>query len=92
MQKGYLCRVVALEDEGFVDDEVMPLAHFLDSAGPDALAASVEVDDAGRIIPTIYVRRGGEIGEHQLEPHPLHEYDCEPYRLELASLLSSLVT
>jgi thioredoxin reductase len=90
VQKGYLCRAVTLDDRGFVDDDVMPLAHFLDSPGPDALAASVEVDDAGRIIPTIYVRRGGEIGDHQLEPHPLHEYGSEPYRLELASLLSSL--
>ena len=69
IQKGYLCRVVTREGGDFVDDEVVPLAHFLDSSGPDAVAASVEVDDAGQIIPTIYVRRGGDISEHQLEPH-----------------------
>jgi len=89
IQKGYLCRVVTREDGDFVDDEVVPLAHFLDSSGPDAVAASVEVDDTGQIIPTIYVRRGGDIAEHRLEPHPLHEYGGEPYRRELASLLAA---
>jgi hypothetical protein len=48
----------------------------------------VEVD-AGQIIPTIYLRRGGDISEYQLEPHPLHEYGAEPYRRELASLLAA---
>jgi hypothetical protein len=87
VQKGYLCRVVSAEDGGYVDDELEPLAHFLDSGGPDALAASVEVDEAGTIIPTVYVRHRGEIAEHQLEPHPLHDYEGEPYRRQLASVL-----
>ena len=87
VQKGYLCRVVTAKDGGYVDDEVEPLAYFLDSGGPDALAASVEVDEAGTIIPTVYVRHHGEIAEHQLEPHPLHDYEGEPYRRQLASLL-----
>jgi hypothetical protein len=29
----------------------------------------------------------GEIHEHQLEPHPLHEYEGDLYRRELTSLL-----
>jgi thioredoxin reductase len=87
VQKGYLCRVVTAEDGGYLDDEVEPLAHFLDSGGPDALAASVEVDASGTIVPTVYVRRRGEVAEHQLEPHPLHDYEGEPYRRQLASLL-----
>jgi thioredoxin reductase len=87
VQKGYLCRVVSAAEGGFVDDEFMPLAHFLDSPGPDAFAASVEVDSSGTIVPTLYLRRGGEIHEHQLEPHPLHEYEREPYGRELSSLL-----
>ncbi len=90
VQKGYLCRVVSSENGGFVDDDVVPLAHFLDSAGSDAVAASVEVDDAGRIVPTVYVRRGGDIAEHQLEPHPLHEYGGEAYHRELSSMLAPL--
>ena len=92
VQKGYLCRVVAVAGEGFVDDGFVPLAYFLDSGGRDAVAASVEVDDAGNIIPTVYVRRGGEIAEHHLEPHPLHDYENEPYRRELASLMASIAS
>ena len=91
VQKGYLCRVVAAGAEGFVDENVVPLAHFLDSSGPDAVAASVEVDDAGRLIPMVYVRRGAEVAEHQLEPHPLHEYESEPYRRELALVLAPVL-
>jgi thioredoxin reductase len=87
VQKGYLCRVVSAADGDFVDEEFMPLAQFLDSPGPDAFAASVEVDSSGTIVPTLYLRRGGEIHEHQLEPHPLHEYEGDLYRRELTSLL-----
>jgi hypothetical protein len=76
--------------EGFVDEDVVPLADFLDSSGPDAVAASVEVDDAGRLIPMVYVRRSGEVAEHALEPHPLHEYESEPYHRELALVLAPL--
>ena len=87
VQKGYLCRVVSAGDGGFVDEEFMPLAQFLDSPGPDAFAASVEVDSSGTIVPTLYLRRRGEIHEHQLEPHPLHEYEGDLYHRELTSLL-----
>ncbi|HYX88492.1 MAG TPA: NAD(P)-binding domain-containing protein [Gaiellaceae bacterium] len=91
VQKGYLCRVAASHSGGFVDEGLVPLAHFLDAAGPDAVAASVEVDDAGRIVPTVYVRRGGEITEHAFPPHPLNEYEAEPYRSELSALLAHAV-
>jgi thioredoxin reductase len=91
VQKGYLCRVVATGAEGFLDEDVMPLAHFLDSSGPDAVAASVEVDDGGRIIPTVYIRRGSDISEHQLEPHPMHDYEGDAYQRELSLLLAPLV-
>ena len=89
VQKGYLCRVLADEEGGFVDDGILPLAHFLDALDHDAVAASVEVDETGRILPTLYLRRGGEITERQLEPHPMHGYESEPYRREVAGLLSS---
>jgi hypothetical protein len=87
VQKGYLCRVVSSADGEHVDEGVVPLAHFLDSSNADGAAASVEVDDSGTIVPTLYVRRHGEIREHQLEPHPLHEYESEPYRKQVAALL-----
>ena len=87
VQKGYLCHVVSVEDGRHVDYGVVPLAHFLDTSGPDALAASVEVDEAGTIFPTVYLRRRGEIREHQLDPHPLHDYRSEPYRRHVAALV-----
>jgi hypothetical protein len=36
----------------------------------------------------LYVRRGGEVREHQLEPHPLHEYETESYRKHVSGLVS----
>jgi hypothetical protein len=87
VQKGYLCRVVSVGDGSYVDEGVVPLSSFLDSAGPDAFAASVEVDEAGKIVPMLHLRRGGEVREHQLEPHPLHEYEGEPYRRHLAAII-----
>jgi thioredoxin reductase len=87
VQKGYLCRVLTRNGEGFVDDGVLPLAHFLDGTD-EAVAASIEVDETGAIVPTIYVRAGGEIREHAFESHPLHDYESDTYRRELASLLT----
>jgi hypothetical protein len=90
VQKGYLCRVAVAHAGGFADEGVVPLADFLDSGGPNAVAASIEVDEGGTIFPTIYLRRGGEISEHRLPPHPMHEYEGEPYRKELGALLVSI--
>jgi thioredoxin reductase len=87
VQKGYLCRVVSAAEGGYVDDGVQPVAHFLDAAGPDAFGATVEVDEDGTILPTLYLRRRGEIAEHQLDPHPLHEYEGELYRNQLAAIV-----
>jgi thioredoxin reductase len=88
VQKGYLCRVVSAGADGFADEDVVPLTHFFDTAGPDAYAASIEVDEAGGIVPTVYARRGGEIAEHRLEPHPLHEYEGDAYREHVAAVVS----
>jgi thioredoxin reductase len=90
VQKGYLCRVVGKSEGGFVDEGVLPLAFFLDSLDGDAAAASVEVDERGAIVPTIYVRRGGEISEHLLDPHPLHDYATDTYARHLEYVLRPL--
>lgn len=90
VQKGYLCRVVARSASGVVDEGVLPLAHFLDSLDGDAAAASVEVDERGAIIPMVYLRRGGEISEHPLAPHPLHEYVGDTSSRELEQVLRQL--
>jgi thioredoxin reductase len=87
VQKGYLCRVVSRSDDGWHDEGVMPLAHYLDAVEDDGAAASVEVDESGTILPTLYLRDHGEIREHQLDPHPLHEYEGEPYRRHVAAIV-----
>ena len=87
VQKGYLCRVVSRADGEWHDEGVMPLAHYLDAVDDDGAAASVEVDESGTILPTLYLRHRGEIREHQLDPHPLHEYEGEHYRGHVAALV-----
>ena len=84
-QKGYLCRIVGLD--GPFDDGIQPLEQFVDAGGADAVAVTVEVDAAGEIFPSVYVRRDGRIKEAELDPHLLNAFDGEPYRRELASLV-----
>jgi thioredoxin reductase len=84
-QKGYLCRVVGLD--GPFDDGIQPLEHFLDAGGPDSVAVTVETNASGEIFPGVYVRRAGRIQESQLDPHPLHEFQREPYREALSAIL-----
>ena len=88
IQKGYLCRMLSAGEEGYADEGIVPLTHFLDGGSPDAVAATIEVDETGRMVPTVYLRRGGEVAEHPLEPHPLHQYEGEAYAAELGSLLA----
>jgi thioredoxin reductase len=92
VQKGYLCRMVSAGEDGFRDEGVVPLAHFLDGEPADAIAASVEVDAAGGLVPTVYTRTRGEIAKHRLEPHPLHRYEDETHAAQLASLLRASVS
>ena len=87
-QKGYLARVVSLE-EGALDEGVQPLAHFVDTAGPDAVAATVESNPSGEIYPVVYVRRGGTLEERMLPPDPLHAFDGPGYLAELEGALGA---
>ncbi len=87
-QKGYLARVVTVSpDDGIRDDGTVPLTHFLDTDGPDALAMTIEADGQGAIYPVAYVRRGGGVEEHALEPHPLHDFEGSAYRRQVGALL-----
>ncbi len=89
-QKAYLARVVALEEGGAGRDAgVQPLSHFVDAAGPDAVAATIEMNAAGSIYPVVYARRGGAVTEHVLEPEPQHAYHGPGYLAELEGLLRS---
>jgi thioredoxin reductase len=91
IQKGYLCRIVNLAEDGLRDDGILPLQVFVDEGGPDAVAVAIEMSGDGTIYPAVYVRRRNVVQEHQLDPHPLHRYASEPYLRELSTLVGPLV-
>jgi thioredoxin reductase len=82
-QKGYLARVV--EADGATD--LLPLAHFLDAGGPDAVAVAIEMNARGDVYPVVYARRGETVTERALEPSLLREYRTPAYEREVAALL-----
>jgi thioredoxin reductase len=87
-QASYLCRVVSFgPDRGIVDEGIQPLAHFVDSAGPDAVAVAVETDAENDTHPAVYVRREGRVDEHLLPSDPLNEYEGGEHRSQLAAVL-----
>jgi len=89
-QKAYLASVVSLDpDVGVRDVGVLPLTHFLDNGGADAVAMTVE-SDGGSIYPVVYVRRDGKTEEHALEPDPLHDFEGPIYRRALGTILDRL--
>jgi thioredoxin reductase len=91
-QQSYLARIVTLDESaGILDEGVWPLAHFVDSTGPDAVALTIETDDQGDIHPAVYVRRKGEVGEHLLESHPLHEFATKENRSLVSSVLQGFI-
>jgi Pyridine nucleotide-disulphide oxidoreductase len=87
IQKNFLVRVVSAADGAFRDEGILPLEHFLDAGGADAVAAAIEMDRQALIHPTIYVRRGGRIQEHELPSHPVHAFAGSGYRRELEVIL-----
>jgi thioredoxin reductase len=91
-QQSYLARVVTLDPaSGLVDDGITPLAHFVDAAGPDAVAVAVETNAEGEKRPALYVRRGGKIEESVLDSHPLHDFTTEAHHAQLTSLLKGFI-
>jgi len=91
-QKAYLARVFEAVADGVVDAGLAPLQAFVDSGGPDAVAATVETTDAGEIRPVLYVRRRGSVEEHPLLPHPLQDFGGPEYEQEVAMLLKGLLS
>ena len=78
VQKGYLCRVVSAADGSHRGRGASSRSRR--SSTPPVPTPSPRASRwtrPGKIVPTLYVRRGGEIREHQLDPHPLHRYDGE---------------
>jgi thioredoxin reductase len=84
-QKSYLARVISL-DSGR-NEGIVPLSHFVDSPGPDAIAATVEMDEEASIYPVVFIRRGGKVEEHAMDPHPFHDFASDEYRAALERLV-----
>ena len=82
-QKSYLARAVSADGE----TDIVPLAHFLDATGPDAVAVAVEMDAAGATYPAVYVRRGGDVRERLLPPHLLNDFRGPEHERELRAVL-----
>ena len=94
IQKGYLARAVSVDaTRGIRDAGIVPLAEFVDGDGAyaDACAVSVEYGIDGTIVPAVYVRRAGRLAEHVLPPHPLHAFDTEEHRAEVAARVAPLL-
>jgi thioredoxin reductase len=91
IQKGYLARVVEFVDRGITDGGIVPLTHFVDAGGGDAVAAAVEIDADGTIVPALYMRRNGHVQDHALPAHPLRAFDGPEQRAELESFLKPIL-
>lgn len=91
-QKSYLARSFLLDPAAGIRDEgIVPLADFVDTEGPAAVAIAVETDTTGDIHPAVYVRDQGRPAiETLLSSQPLHDFRTAENRAQLASLLSSV--
>jgi hypothetical protein len=91
-QQSYLSRVISFDPgRGIVDEGILPLAHFVDSSGPDAVALAVETDGEGDIHPAVYVRRQGRVDEHVLSSDRLLDFRTQDHRVQLDGLLRGLL-
>jgi thioredoxin reductase len=93
-QRSYLARVLVIDgDRGIVDDGIAPLAHFVDaSAAPDAVAIALESNGRDDPYPAVYVRRGGRVTEHLLEPHPQLNFEGPTYQKAMMAALDPVLS
>jgi thioredoxin reductase len=74
-QRSYLARVVSIDrEDGIRDEGMVPLAHFVDAPGPEAVAVTLEPTPEGHVFPAIYSRRNGAVEERVLEGDPLNDF------------------
>lgn len=91
-QRSYLARVVNVHSRERIEEEgILPLSHFVDVGGPDAVAIVLETDQTGDHHPAVYVRRGGRVTEHVLPSDPLHNFETPAHRAQLTALLDGLL-
>ena len=91
-QRSYLSQVVEFSpDRGITDAGCVPLADFVDSGGPDAVAVTIETGPDGDIRPALYLRRSGTVSEHLLGSDPLHNFESAEHRKATAELLAGWI-
>jgi len=91
-QRSYLARVLTVDRaRGITDEGILPLQHFVDAPGPDAVAAVLETDQSGDHHPAVYIRRDGRVSEHVLPGDPLLNFETEEHRRQLAAALGDLL-
>jgi thioredoxin reductase len=92
-QRSYLARVVSVDAaHGIIDEGIVPLAHFLDSGGPDAVAVALESNGKDDLYPALYTRRSNSITEHLLAPSPLLDFEQDEHRKATAAILDTLLS
>jgi hypothetical protein len=92
-QRSYLARVINLDpDQGITDEEIQPLANFVDSLGANAVAVTLESNGQGNPYPAVYLRKGGSISEHLMPPHPLLDFQGDDYRRQLEAILEPVMS
>jgi hypothetical protein len=92
-QKSYLAHAISRDADGTVRDEgIVSLAAYVDEAGPDGAAVTVETDDKGSIRPALYVRRRGRVdADAILDEAPQTDYRTAAHRSQLRALLGDVL-
>jgi thioredoxin reductase len=93
-QRSYLARVVRLDrNAGVADVGILPLQHFLDSTGPDAVAVCLESNGQGNPYPVVYLRKDGSVLEQPpLPSHPLLDFSGPQYVEQLEAILKPILS
>jgi thioredoxin reductase len=92
-QRSYLARVIHFDrDNGITNEGILPLQHFLDAGGVDAIAVVLESNGQGDPYPVVYVRKDGTIVEHVLAPDPLLDFSGREHEGELRSILEPVLS
>ena len=88
-QKSYLAHAVSRDADGIIrDDGIVSLAEYVDTAGADGVAITVETDDHGNIRPAVYVRRRGRVdADAVLDGSPLTDYRTAAHLAQLGALI-----
>ncbi len=91
-QKAYHARVVTVDSSaGLLDEGIVPLSHFVDSGGPDAVAMTLEADGTGAIYPVVYLRLGGSIEEHRMDAQPFLDFETAEHQAQLSAVLERII-